>query len=142
MPKDYPFDKNALLKSGVEADIVELEPEEKGTRTMFDEVNKHLKSRRELIREQTTRIKAIKKDAYDVAEQKRLDDESSKSATAHLNTLVKEPTRRTMPIFESQWKLMQTNEGVDEEDDVDDEKEVNYDVEGRGEDKFVDNEVE
>ena len=142
MPKDYPFDKNALLKSGVEADIVELEPEEKGTRTMFDEVNQHLKSRRELIREQTTRIEAIKKDAYDVAEQKRLDDESSKSATAHLNTLVKEPTRRTMPIFESQWKLMQTNEGVDEEDDVDDEKEVNYDVEGKGEDKFVDNEVE
>ena len=30
MPKDYPFNKDELLKSGIDADIVELEPEEKG----------------------------------------------------------------------------------------------------------------
>lgn len=30
MPEDYPFDKDAVLRSGIDADIVELEPEEKG----------------------------------------------------------------------------------------------------------------
>jgi hypothetical protein len=30
IPDDFPFDKEAMLKSGIEADIVELEPEEKG----------------------------------------------------------------------------------------------------------------
>ena len=30
IPEDYPFDKDAVLRSGIDADIVELEPEEKG----------------------------------------------------------------------------------------------------------------
>ncbi len=30
MPQDFPFDKDDVLRSGIDADIVELEPEEKG----------------------------------------------------------------------------------------------------------------
>jgi hypothetical protein len=30
IPDDYPFDKDELLSSGIDADIVELDPEEKG----------------------------------------------------------------------------------------------------------------
>jgi hypothetical protein len=38
IPKDYPFDKDALRESGIDADIVELEPEERGKLKMMPNI--------------------------------------------------------------------------------------------------------
>ena len=58
-----------------------------------------------MIRAQTVSIKMTKKEAYGIAEEKRQNDESANDARGRLENLVKEPTRRVMPVFESQWRL-------------------------------------
>ena len=149
IPDDFPFDKDELLKSGIDADIVELEPEEKGGRVGYDDVNENLVNRRQLIRAQTVSIKTAKKEAYEIAEEKRRTDEASNSARGHLGELVKQPTRRVVPVFKSsRWQLGKLKEEEENgEQDEDEEPIVDKDekvgAEGNeGEDEFVDNAVE
>lgn len=119
IPEDYPFDKDAVLRSGIDADIVELEPEEKGGRGGYDEPNEALGKRRELIRAHTVRIQLAKKEANEIAEEKRLNNESTTDARGRLGSLVKQPTRRVVPVFgESKWNLNEneSERSVEEEE--------------------------
>lgn len=142
IPDDFPFDKDELLRSGIDADIVELEPEEKGRRMGYDEVNEALVTRRSMIRAETQRIKLTKKRAYETAEDMRKTDENANSACGHLENLVKEPTRRTLPVFESQWRLGDVSEGAREEEEEHYPENVEEEEDGNGgEDNFEDNVV-
>ena len=142
IPDDFPFDKDELLRSGIDADVVELEPEEKGRRTGYDEVNEALSTRRNMIRAETSRIKLTKKRANETAEDMRRTDENASSARGHLENLVKEPTRRTLPVFESQWRLGNISEGAMEENEEHAPENVDEEEDGNGgEDNFEDNVV-
>ena len=100
-----------------------------GGRTGYDEPNQALAQRRELIRAQTVRIKRAKQQAYEIAEEARLNNESTTDARGRLGSLVKQPTRRVMPVFgESKWTVnnesdseenVQQDEGGQFVDDVD-----------------------
>ena len=113
-----------------------------GGRKEYDASNETLEDRRRMIRAESIRIATIKKEAYTMAEQKRKNDENATSARGRLGNLVKEPTRRVMPVFESQWKLNnKANMGVNHEEDEEQDAEENVDVEknvGEGDD-FADN---
>lgn len=74
-----------------------------------------------MIRAHTTRIQLANKEAYEIAEEKRLGNESTTDARGRLGSLVKQPTRRVMPVFgESKWNLNgnEPEESVEEEEDV------------------------
>jgi hypothetical protein len=70
-----------------------------------------------------------KKEAYAIAEEIRLNNESTTDARGRLGSLVKQPTRRVMPVFgESKWTVnnesefeenVQQDEGGEFDDDVD-----------------------
>ena len=152
IPDDFPFDKDELLKSGIDADIVELEPEDKGGRVGYDDVNENLVTRRQMIRAQTVRIKTAKKEAYEIAEEKRRTDEASNSARGHLGDLVKQPTRRVVPVFgSSRWQLGKLEEEEEDkeeeeageqgegEEPIDNKEEKVGAEDNGGEDEFVDN---
>ena len=74
-----------------------------------------------MIKAQTTRIKFAKKEAYEIAEEARLNNESTTDARGRLGSLVKQPTRRVVPVFgESKWNLNENEpeESVEEEEVV------------------------
>ncbi len=59
-----------------------------------------------MIQAQTNRVKMSNQEAYKIAEQTRLNDESTIDARDRLGSLVKQPTRRVLPVFgESNWRL-------------------------------------
>ena len=59
-----------------------------------------------MIQAQTNRIKMSKQEAHKIAEEMRLNDESNIDARERLGSLVKQPTRRVLPVFgESNWRL-------------------------------------
>jgi len=69
MPEAFPYSEEELLRSGIDADVVELEPEEKGGRTGYDGPNQKAIIRRQSIRE------ASKRDVAHVPEDdKKLND--------------------------------------------------------------------
>ena len=70
-----------------------------------------------MIRAQTVRIKRAKQQAYEIAEEARLNNESTTDARGRLGSLVKQPTRRVMPVFgESKWTV--NNDESDSEENV------------------------
>ncbi len=83
-----------------------------------------------MIKAQTTRIKFAKKEAYEIAEEARLNNESTTDARGRLGSLVKQPTRRVMPVFgESKWTVnneseFEENVQQDEGGEVDDDDEA------------------
>jgi hypothetical protein len=87
-----------------------------------------------MIRAQTVRIKMTKKEAYGIAEEKRQNDESANDARGRLENLVKEPTRRIMPVFESQWRLGELD--LDEAEDGEENKKQSKEQGGKV--KFAD----
>ena len=56
MPSDLSADDEKLFRSGIDAEAVELEPEEKGGRMVYDSFNSAVSARRSDIRSQTARI--------------------------------------------------------------------------------------
>ena len=62
MPDVFPYSEEDLLRSGIDADAVELEPEEKGGRQGYDVPNRKAESRRDMIRQETHRIKLANED--------------------------------------------------------------------------------
>ena len=69
-----------------------------------------------MIQAQTNRIKMSNQEAHKIAEETRLNDESNIDARERLGSLVKQPTRRVLPVFgESNWRLTITTIPQDEE---------------------------
>ena len=62
MPDVFPYNEESLKRSGIDADVVELEPEEKGGRQGYDEPNWKAESRRKLIEQETKIIKLANED--------------------------------------------------------------------------------
>ena len=90
-----------------------------GGRGAYDEPNESLVKRRESIRAHTVSIQLAKKEANEIAEEKRLHNESTTDARDSLGNLVKQPTRRVVPVFgESKWNLNEnkSEESVEEEE--------------------------
>ena len=72
-----------------------------------------------MIRADTVSIQLAKKEANEIAEEKRLHSESTTDARGRLGNLVKQPTRRAVPVFgESKWNLNENEpeESVEEEE--------------------------
>ena len=69
-----------------------------------------------MIQAQTNRIKMSKQEAHKIAEETRLNDESNIDARERLGSLVKQPTRRVLPVFgESNWRLTTIPQPQDKE---------------------------
>ncbi len=63
-----------------------------------------------------------KKEAYEIAEEARLNNEFTTDARGRLGSLVKQPTRRVMPVFgESNWTVNNESESEDVQQDEGDE---------------------
>ena len=62
MPDVFPYSEESLLRSGIDADVVELEPEEKGGRQGYDEPNWKAEKRREMIKQESKIIKLANED--------------------------------------------------------------------------------
>lgn len=68
-----------------------------------------------MIQAQTNRIKMSKQEAHKIAEETRLNDESNIDARERLGSLVKQPTRRVLPVFgESNWRLSTIEESTEQ----------------------------
>ena len=94
IPNEYPYSEDDLLRSGIDADAVELEPEELRGRTGYDVPNEKAKSRRHLIKQETQKIKMANEDAMRAFVETRENHASVTEAGAKLAFLVKDPSRR------------------------------------------------
>ena len=123
---DFPFDEKSLLRSGVNPEIVELEPEEKGGRKHYDDVNEKVLERREMIRAQTIRIRKAKFPAKLRAKALVEKEGDTVSARDHLRTLVKDPTMRNVKkqVEEDPIEEEAKGEEVWEENPADDNAKV------------------
>lgn len=117
MPDAFPYSEEELLRSGIDADVVELEPEEKGGRTGYDEPNQKAIIRRQSIREETKRIKKANEDAKRAFEEARANDLSATEAGMLLTLLVKDPSKRDVAQFPEDDKKLNDGEGDDDVDD-------------------------
>jgi len=95
---DYPFDEKSLLRSGVNPDIVDLEPDEKGGRKHYDDVNEAVRSRRVMIRAETIRVRKANAEAKRQAESLVKKEGDTLDARDHLRSLVKDPTKRNVKL--------------------------------------------
>ena len=88
MPTDFHVDKEKLFHSGIDADVVELKPEEKGVRTQYDQDNPALFSRRNLISKQTATIVENNAVAEVKAKEIKVNDVGVKDAQGELVKLI------------------------------------------------------
>ena len=72
IPDTFPLDEDQLFRSGLNADAVELEPEEKGGRAGYDQPNFEAESRRELIREENKIILMANEEALKSFNKKKM----------------------------------------------------------------------
>eukprot|EP00985_Skeletonema_marinoi_P019396 scaffold11114_cov158-Skeletonema_marinoi.AAC.4 len=98
IPDEFPYNEEELLRSGIDADAVELEPDEKGGRTGYDEPNQKAIVRRQSIREETRRIKKANADAKKAFEEARANHLSATEAATNLTLLVKSPSKRNSVV--------------------------------------------
>lgn len=98
IPNEFPYNEEELLRSGIDADAVELEPDEKGGRTGYDEPNQKAIVRRQSIREETRRIKKANADAKKAFEEARANHLSATEAATNLTLLVKSPSKRNSVV--------------------------------------------
>ena len=91
IPDEYPFDEEEILRSGIDADAIELEPDEKGGRNAYDEPNEKAAERREMIRRESARIIEVNKEAKARADSIR---KKETGARENLKDLIKNPSAR------------------------------------------------
>lgn len=116
IPDEYPFDEEAILRSGIDAAAVELEPEEKGGRTAYDGPNEKAATRREMIRRESVRIMEVNKEAKERAESIR---KKEAEARDHLKDLITSPAKRhTDDASEDALKNKDSEDGDEFEDNV------------------------
>ncbi|KAL7547831.1 hypothetical protein ACHAWF_011103 [Thalassiosira exigua] len=131
IPDEYPFDEDAMLRSGVDADVIELDPEEKGQRTKYDE-SCRATSRRELVRAQTDCIQKVNAEARRHAQSLATKNGGASDARAELTRLVSKRVN-----FSEDNEELQNDPGQgDEQEAAEGEEHAK-----ESEDDFVDNEL-
>ena len=63
IPNDYPQDEERILRSGIDPNIVDLEPNERGGRLQYDSINLGAEERRSMIKEEVDRILVARDEA-------------------------------------------------------------------------------
>lgn len=106
MPADFIIDEEKLFRSGINADAVELEPEEKGVRTQYDQDNPALSARRNLIRMQTERIITTNALAKEKVEDMKINDVGVKEAQVELGKLVSKRNLEVEPSTSKEFNKM------------------------------------
>lgn len=117
---DFPYDEKSLLRSGINPDVVDLEPDEKGGRKNYDDVNEAARFRRVMIRAETIRIRKANVEAKRRAESLVKKEGDTLDARDHLRSLVKNPTMRNVKFAIEEDPIEEEVSGeVDNEDPAD-----------------------
>lgn len=114
MPSDLGADDEKLFRSGIDAEAVELEPEEKGGRMVYDEFNSAAFRRRSVIRSQTARIMEVNSLAEQRAAEITAGADGVDTARSELRRLVSSKKVLVAKNFLSNKKLSDVAE-VEEE---------------------------
>ena len=94
IPNEWPYSEDDLLRSGIDADAVELEPEELRGRTGYDVPNEKANRRRKMIEQETRSIKMANEDAMRAYADARENHALATTSGKKLTFLVKDPSRR------------------------------------------------
>lgn len=94
IPNEWPYSEDDLLSSGIDADAVELEPEELRGRTGYDVPNEKANRRRKMIEQETRSIKMVNEDAMRAFAEARENHALATMPGKKLTFLVKDPSRR------------------------------------------------